>query len=214
MGTKGIILGLSCLPHKHASPSICTPAPQDLGYCLLCLPVCSSAIASLLYLLARGWSSDTDSLLWSPLMMLLVPFGQKLELQSLYFLIVVQSSFILSYPMIPWSTGRRLILTEVLWGHLQAILHNVSTWLYRARWELFLIPPVPFLPAAGLLCLHFSFSPLISRPLFFGGFPASPQFSQSQILQPCIIQRVGIAVEHNIKELWNIALWGTLPLQW
>lgn len=87
---------------------------------------------------------------------------------------------------------------------LQRALSKVGTILF---------PAVPHLPAAELLPLHFSFSLHISRPLVFGDFPASPQLSQSEILQPCVIRRVGNAVEHNVKELRNIVLWSPL-LQW
>lgn len=44
-----------------------------------------------------------------------------------------------------------------------------------------LLPAAPHPPAAELLPPHFSFSLLTSRPLVFGGFPASPQLSQSEI---------------------------------
>lgn len=49
-------------------------------------------------------------------------------------------------------------VTKVLQGHPQAIFHNVSTWLYQPKCELFLILAAPFLPAAKLFPLHFAFS--------------------------------------------------------
>lgn len=194
-----------CVPHKHIS--LCTyPFPAVLGGCLLHLQVHSPALGFPLALFARG-TSGQSCLLWT--------FCDALG--SLWAQVSTVEPFSLrsspSYSAICalLSAAGRLILcfrapSGLSVGRLSQGLHRAAL----SKVGTILLPAAPHLPAAELLPLHFSFSLYISRPLVFGGFPAGPQLSQSEILQPCVIGRVGNAVEHNVKELRNIVLWSPL----